>query len=207
MKTDIASNSPEVRNARGEWRPPYAIQYAPVFVWPPKPLSFLKWIVTWPGFMWPTNLGLFLLSTLSWFYTQPVLTRCVHFKLDWICQIYVRNLGLMWLVYGGYYFYLYILKAEGTETKYDVRWPSKKSRMFLFNNQVYDNVFWTCAIGGGDLDRLRSHHSMALCQPLHSVSGLEAASRLVRPLDICHSILARISFLLGSPAYTLEAAV
>jgi sterol desaturase/sphingolipid hydroxylase (fatty acid hydroxylase superfamily) len=138
----------EVRNARGEWRPSYPIKYVPLFVWPPRPFAFLKWVVSYPGFMWPRNLVLLLISALSWFYTEPALVRCVHFRWDWIAQIWVRNLALMWLVYGGFYWYLYIFKGEGTKGKYDVRWPSRNSRQFLFHDQVYDNIFWTCGVSG-----------------------------------------------------------
>ncbi len=138
----------EARNAKGEWRPSYPATYAPLFVWPPRPGAVLKWVFTYPGFMWPRNLGLLLISVFAWFCTQPELTRCTRFTWDWIAQIYVRNLGLMWLVYGGFYLLLYILKTEGTKGKYDVRWPAKNSPVFLFRNQVYDNIFWTCGVGG-----------------------------------------------------------
>ncbi len=145
-----ASQSPQPgqRDARGEWRPPYPIRYAPVFVWPPQPLKLLKWLLSWPGFMWPANLGLFSISALSWLFTQPAISRCVHFQWGWVGWIYLRNLGLMWLVYGGYHLYLYVLKAEGIRTKYDSHWPATNRKMFLFGNQVYDNIIWTCGAGG-----------------------------------------------------------
>src|SRR5665213_3056686 len=86
----------EIRNAKGEWRPPYPVRYAPLFVWPPRPFAAIKWFLSWPGFMWPANLSLLLISALSWLYTQPALSRCVTFKWGWIGQIYLRNLALMW---------------------------------------------------------------------------------------------------------------
>ena len=137
---------PGPRNAKGEWRPPYPIEYAPVFVWPPRPAALSKWIVNWPGFMWPRNLVLLSISTLAWFYTEPNLARCVEFKWDWLLQIWVRNLALTWLVYGGYHLYLYVLKGEGTKGKYDARWPARDSSVFLFRNQVLDNIFWTSGV-------------------------------------------------------------
>ena len=103
MAADPNRSPAEGRNAKGEWRPPYPVRYAPVFIWPPRPVAAAKWLLGWPGFMWPANLSLLLISTLAWFYTQPALARCAHFRWDWIAQIYARNLGLMWLVYGGFY--------------------------------------------------------------------------------------------------------
>jgi hypothetical protein len=83
--------------------------HAPLFVWPPRLFAGLKWVFTYPGFMWPRNLVLLLISTFSFIYTQPALSRCAQFHWDWLVQIYVRNLALMWLVYGGFYFILYIV--------------------------------------------------------------------------------------------------
>ena len=142
----VPKPDPGPRNAKGEWRPNYPVEYAPLLVWPPRPLALLKWFFTWPGFMWPRNLMLLAISALSWFYTQPVLERCLVFKWDWMLQIWVRNECLIWLVYGGYYYYFYILKAEGTKGKYDLRWPARKSRVFLFHDQVLDNIFWTAGV-------------------------------------------------------------
>lgn len=141
-------SSPEVRNARGEWRPAHGASYVPLFVWPPQPLAVVRWFVSSPGFVWPVNLGLLLISTISWFYTEPALARCVHFQWDWILQIWLRNIGLMWLVYGGFYWLMYIVKIDDIKRKYTSQWPARNSARFLFKNQVYDNVFWTCGVGG-----------------------------------------------------------
>ena len=138
----------EIRNAKGEWRPPYPCKYAPLLSWPLRPLAILKWVVSYPGFMWPNNLSLLAISALSWFLTQPAIARCSEFKWDWIGQIWLRNLALIWLWYGGHHLVLYMLKTEGAKGKYDAKWPAQNSRMFLFRDQVYDNIFWTCAVGG-----------------------------------------------------------
>jgi len=146
---DSVKPDPGVRNAKGEWRPDYPCTYAPVFAWPPRPLAILKWFIHWPGFMWPRNLVLLAISAVSWFWLQPGLARCAQFHWDWIGQLWLRNLALIWLVYGGYHLYFYILKGEGTKGKYDSRWPARNSPVFLFRDQVYDNIFWTCLVSGG----------------------------------------------------------
>ncbi|MEI6178807.1 MAG: hypothetical protein WCS43_18085, partial [Verrucomicrobiota bacterium] len=71
MKTGPSQNptnlSPaETRNAKGEWRPPYPAKYAPLLVWPPKPRELILWFVNWPGFMWPVNAGLLVISIVTW---------------------------------------------------------------------------------------------------------------------------------------------
>ena len=94
-------SDPGKRNAKGEWRPDYPCAYAPVFAWPPQPVALLKWLVTWPGFMWPRNLVLLAISAVSWLWFQPELARCAQFQWDWIAQLFLRNQVLIWLVYGG----------------------------------------------------------------------------------------------------------
>ncbi len=145
---NLADANTEIRNAKGEWRPPYGIQYAPLLAWPWRPLQVLKWFVSYPGFALPTNLLLLAISALSWFLTQPELARCAHFKWDWMLWILVRNQALIWSYYGAFYLWLYVWKKEGTRGKYDRRWPARNSRVFLFNDQLWDNIFWTAGVSG-----------------------------------------------------------
>jgi sterol desaturase/sphingolipid hydroxylase (fatty acid hydroxylase superfamily) len=134
------------RNEKGEWRPPYPVAYAPLFTWPPKPLEALKWILSFPGFLWPWNSVYLLITLVTWFYFQPELSRCIEFRAGWIGQMYLRNLALLWLIAGGWHLILYTLKLQGDKHKYDPRWQSK-SKVFLWSNQVYDNIFWSCVSG------------------------------------------------------------
>ena len=100
-----------MRNAKGEWRPPYAIKYAPLLVWPWKPFAVIKWFFTYPGFAWPINSVLLAISVASWFLTQPFVEARWHsFNWDWMLLIYVRNQVLIWGFYGAYYLWLYIWK-------------------------------------------------------------------------------------------------
>jgi len=137
------------RNAKGEWRPANPCVYAPIFVWPPRPRELLKWVLAYPGFLWPWNSVYLLITVVSWFWLQPALERCVHFQWAWITQMYLRNLGLLWLTAGGWHLLLYTFKAQGTERKYDPRWLRTGDRNFLFRNQLWDNIFWSCTSGVG----------------------------------------------------------
>jgi sterol desaturase/sphingolipid hydroxylase (fatty acid hydroxylase superfamily) len=143
----ISSFADERRNARGEWRPDYPCSYGPLFAWPPRLVSLFKWLFKWGGYLWPENTLWFGLALLTWFYLTPSPTRCVHFHWDWLALIYLRNLILLWLVAGGWHLVLYTFKLQGTKQKYDARWQSTSSRTFLFHNQIYDNIFWSCAVG------------------------------------------------------------
>jgi sterol desaturase/sphingolipid hydroxylase (fatty acid hydroxylase superfamily) len=136
-----------IRNRKGEWQPPYPAEYAPIFVWPPRPRQLLRWLLAYPGFLWPWNSVYLLVTLMTWFLLQPALSRCAHLQADWIGLMYLRNLGLLWLVSGGWHLALYSWKVQGTERKYDPRWPSVNDPKFLFRNQTYDNIFWSCVSG------------------------------------------------------------
>lgn len=146
LSATAENTRPGFRLARGEWRPPYPCTYAPIFKWPFKPLAILKWLFNWPGFLWPTNLSLLLISIVCWRWFTPDISRCAHFQRDWITLILLRNLALTWIIYGGFHLFLHTLKVDGINGKYDPRWPAKNSRTFLFGSQVYDNIFWTSVV-------------------------------------------------------------
>jgi hypothetical protein len=56
------------RNKRGDWTPSATLTIAPVFVLPPRPLAFLKWL---PGYFLPWNL-LFAASAVVYaFFVLP----------------------------------------------------------------------------------------------------------------------------------------
>jgi len=134
-----------VRDKRGDWRPARLLSTPPVFVWPARPLAFLKWLFGYPGFLWPWNLAFFACSTLTWFYLTPPMETMKSFALGWIVFILVRNLGWTLLVAGGLHLRLYVQRAQGVEYKYNIRWPARDNPTFLFGNQVFDNMFWTLA--------------------------------------------------------------
>lgn len=135
------------RNAKGEWRPPYPVQYAPLLTWPPRPRAALTWLFGYPGFLWPWNTAYFALTLVTWYWFQPPLARCATLEAGWVARLLLRNLVLLWLTAGGWHLLLYTCRAQGTARKYDPRWPRAGDRRFLFHNQLYDNIFWSCVSG------------------------------------------------------------
>lgn len=175
--------------ARGEWRPPYPVHYAPLCDWPPRPLALLKWLLGYPGYLWPWNTLYLLIALATWFWLQPPLSRCSSFEPGWIAQIFLRNLGLLWLTAGGWHLMLYTLKLQGTERKYDPRWLSTGDRKFLFRSQLHDNVFWSCASG------------CTVWTAYESVYLWAAANRLVPAVDWSAHPLACAAWLLVIPLW------
>ncbi|MFO1070863.1 MAG: sterol desaturase family protein [Geminicoccaceae bacterium] len=135
------------RDARGEWRPPALITTPPIFVWPPRPLGFLKWLLGFPGYLLPWNAIYMAIATLTWLFLTPDMATMQTFEPGWIAFIFLRNTALLVLLTGLWHFRLYMQQAQGTRYKYTSRWLSKGSRTFLFGNQVYDNIFWSLISG------------------------------------------------------------
>ena len=131
-------------DSRGEWRPENPVEYAPLFTWPPRVKQFLIWLV---NYLFTWNLFYLSIVLLSFYFLQPPLEKMKTLKVSWIAILLIRNMALVWIIYGGWHLFLYVLKRRGTRGKYNPRWQSTDGSVFLWNNQVYDNVFWACASG------------------------------------------------------------
>jgi len=135
------------RNRRGEWRPLYPVRFAPLFMRPVRPVAMLGWLLSFPGFLWPWNTVYLAITIATWLWLQPSLERCATLQWDWIAQMFLRNLALLWLFSGGWHLVLYTLKLQGKEKKYDPNWGATNTKVFLFKNQLADNIFWSCVSG------------------------------------------------------------
>ena len=133
------------RDARGEWQPAVRPVTAPLWAWPPRPMATLKWLVGYPGYLFPWNAIYFVIALVTWAYLTPELSRMVEFRIDWIAEIYFRNLALFVLWAGGLHLRLYTLRGQGDAYKYNPKWLHEKSPTFLWSNQLRDNVFWNLA--------------------------------------------------------------
>jgi len=136
------------RPKRRQWHycPAVPIEVSPLFSRPFRPLAVLKWFVR--GWL-PVSENLIILglALLSSVYLAPSIEQCREFALDWIALIYLRNLALMLLVAGGLHLYFYVFRRQGDERHYDARPMARNNRVFTFNDQVLDNMFWSCASG------------------------------------------------------------
>lgn len=133
-------------NKTWHYTPPLPLSVSPYFRWPMNPLAILKWMV---GGWFPISerLIILLLAIVSWVLFHPTLERCRDFAWDWIAEIYLRNLVLMFLCAGGLHLYFYIWRRQGDDLRYDARPFKKNSGAFTFRSQVLDNMFWSLASG------------------------------------------------------------
>lgn len=131
-----------------EWRPEDPVAYAPLFQ-PTQwfPTKLVKFFFSWPGYLWPWNCIYLAVCVLSYVYTNPNMKGC--YNMPWSCTLalFLRNNVLLWIFAGGWHLLLYQRKVNGLKGKYDPKWPSTDNSKFLFGDQVYDNVFWSCVSG------------------------------------------------------------
>jgi len=128
------------------WLPPLPIQYVPIFVWPPRALDALKFLVSSP-FIGSIMLPYGLLAMLTWYWLQPELARCAEFEIGWILQLLGRNALLIFVVAGGLHLYFHVFKLQGTERRYESRELQRDNPRFFLRDQVKDNLFWTMISG------------------------------------------------------------
>lgn len=134
-------------DSRGYWVPNDRVSYGPVFEWPPRPKVLFKWFFGFPGYFLPWNVLYAVAAVGIWLYLTPPLDAFQTFSFGWAGLILLRNLVLTVAVYGAWHMWLYVWRKQGAVFKYNRKWPSEKSSVFLFNNQNYDNIFWTLVSG------------------------------------------------------------
>lgn len=139
----MAEHSVNDRDARGDWRPAANIKLPPIYAWPLRPLTITKWFLGFPGYLWPLNALVLLISVATWTWLTPDLAQMQTLQPWWIGLILVRNLVLTAAYFGGLHLYLYKFKKQGDEQRFSSRPFAQNNRRFLFNDQVRDNMFRT----------------------------------------------------------------
>jgi len=131
-----------------EWNhiPDTPIQVSPLWQWPPKPLAALKWY--FDGWFFLTiNMAILGLAFASFAAFSPSLEQTGSLEFWWVGLIFVRNLILTTLVAGLLHLWFHKYSMQGADMKYDPRPFPRKGRMFSFNSQLLDNMFWTLTSG------------------------------------------------------------
>ena len=110
------ATSETVKPGKRQWhyKPELPLRVSPLFVWPFNPLKAFGWILnSW----FPVSERLILVgfALISWFYLTPTLERSRSLSVDWIAEIYFRNLALMIIVAGGLHLYFYTLRKQGQQ--------------------------------------------------------------------------------------------
>jgi len=148
--SDLPQSETSEKSGRGKnpwhYTPALPIKPSPYFNWPPKLSAVFKWMI---GGWFPLSerLIILLVAIVSAYFFHPTIEQSKALSFDWVAQIYVRNFTLMCLVAGGLHLYFYIWRMQGDDFRFDIRPLVKSGRVFTFNSQVRDNMFWTLVSG------------------------------------------------------------
>ena len=135
------------RDRRGHWKPFKRISYAPLFVWPFRPLPFLKWLIGMQGYIFSWNLLFASLSVVLWLFLTPSMETMSTLSVGWVAFIFGRNAVLMLAWFGAFHIRLYVKRTQGGQFKYNPNWQTKKSASHLFGSQTVDNLIWCFGSG------------------------------------------------------------
>lgn len=134
------------RDAKGHFVPDQGVDYGPLFEWPIRPVEILKWLVSFPGYLFPWNALYFGFAAAVWFLLTPSMSTMESFAPGWIAVVLGRNLVIVAGYYSLFHWRFHVRRSQGTRFKFNQRWPGH-SRRFTFGNQTKDNVFWMLASG------------------------------------------------------------
>ena len=133
------------RDERGYWMPDKDVGVPnPVFSWPPKPRAVAKWV---KDYLWPHNILYMIVATLTWIFLTPELARMREFEVGWMLEVFLRNQLMLIGLASVMHVRLWTNKSQGFQYKWSPNWMSK-SKKFLWNDQVRDNVFWSVVSAG-----------------------------------------------------------
>lgn len=134
--------------ARAEWNhtpEDLPLRVNPLFSWPPRAAEVARWY--WSSwFPLSINLAIVALALAAWAVTAPDLNTAAQ-PGPWIALILLRNLLLITLLAQGLHLVFHARALQGGAHKYDPRPFPRRGRVFTFDDQFRDNVFWTLASG------------------------------------------------------------
>ena len=133
----------QTRDRRGEWRSGRPVYLEPLLDFPTTPKRIFAWLFGVPGFFLPWFAVYMAIVAISYFFFTPDIIRMQTFQPGWILEITARNIVLIFICTGGLHLWLVRWKKQGRLKKYNGSWPATNKRVFLFNDQVKDNVFWS----------------------------------------------------------------
>ena len=133
----------DVGNEPRRWNHhPGEVRLNPLYAWPLDLREVWRWYRG--GWLELTALSFsFLTAAICYAFFLPSLAEMQELRFGWILRIWLLSIVPQTLVAGGLHYLLYIRKSQGMERKFETRDLTRKSAIFSFNNQVWDNIYWT----------------------------------------------------------------
>ena len=128
------------------WNHTTPVLASPLFDWPPHPkAAFLALTKRWVTLS--RNVLYLAMAVLVFRYLVPTDASMQTLSPGWIGSLFLRNFLFMTVIAGSLHLYLFTFRLQGKRLKYDPLEKLEKSRKFSFQNQLWDNVFWTLVSG------------------------------------------------------------
>lgn len=133
------------RDKRGHWRPNEPLSVGPLLDQPWSFWRVLRWL---PSYLIPWNAMFLGTATLIWIWLTPERETLQTPEFGWVAAIFLRNVLLVFAVFGALELRLYVKRLQGTHFKYNARFPADQpSDVFLFGSQNIDNALRTFLCG------------------------------------------------------------
>ena len=130
------------------YHPELPIKTSSIFLWPPKFLKSIMWIVK--SWLVPSERMLWLLLAFgTWILLMPPVEQMKTLSTSWVLFVYLRNLILVIVIATIMHLYFYTFNRQGLSLRYEKMDLKKMSKNvnFTFNRQLLDNMFWTIMSG------------------------------------------------------------
>ncbi len=131
-------------NAENKYQP-RIIQLPPLYRWPPRPLEILRYLLA--GMLFPWGYVFIALAFVTWLFLTPPLETMTSFEPGWLALLWLRNCAFLLLVAGGLHWYLHRRRAQGEAYRMNRKNLSNDNKLFLWRDQVRDNMFWSIVSG------------------------------------------------------------
>ena len=128
------------------FHPQLPVGFYPFFEWPPNPKNWLRFV--WNYWLQKSDRTIFLvLSFITFYLFMPSMEVMSILTPKWIMMVAVRDLALFLIVTGGLHWWFYMHEGQGIDYKFDTQPELKKSKLFSFNDHIYDNMFYSIVSG------------------------------------------------------------
>jgi sterol desaturase/sphingolipid hydroxylase (fatty acid hydroxylase superfamily) len=128
----------------GGYVPPQLPQIAPLYRRPFNLAAVLKYLFGWGGYFLPWQGIYVVLAIAVWWLFLPDTEQAKTLQFGWIAKLFLVNLVIIVAANVLLHSRLYVQRAQGDKTKFNVRWP-KDNATWYFGSQLKDNVFLTIA--------------------------------------------------------------
>ena len=124
------------------YTPDLPLRSAPFLHWPLRPGAVARHLFkTWRPLT--ARVVMLAVAFVVWSWASPSMSEAGSLRPGWIAEIWIRNVVLVTVVAGGLHLLLQRYRVQGDGLRYDARPLTKNKSLFLFNDQVADNMFLT----------------------------------------------------------------